>query len=202
MELQTKFIEGTNEQYSIREDGVVFRNYIFYSNHSTNKIHKVFKKLQIKKTTSPSYSIRTGTKTSIISKAKTLLKHFGFKYCKKCNQKIYINENCNDLLCKECKIESVKKHYKQSNERQKNIDKKLQHAYYLNYKNNNFENYKATRKKAADKRTKTITKGYVADILEISLTELSDSLYQEKKKLLLFKREIAEKHNIHISSLK
>jgi hypothetical protein len=27
MELKTKFIEGTNEQYSIREDGVVFKNY-------------------------------------------------------------------------------------------------------------------------------------------------------------------------------
>ena len=28
MELQTKFIEGTNKQYSIREDGVVFKNYV------------------------------------------------------------------------------------------------------------------------------------------------------------------------------
>ena len=27
MELQTKFIEGTNEKYSIREDGVVIRHY-------------------------------------------------------------------------------------------------------------------------------------------------------------------------------
>ena len=202
MELQTKFIEGTDEQYSIREDGVVFRHYIFYHNHSTNKIHKVFKELQLKKTIYPTYSIRIGTKVHIISKAKTLLKHFGFKYCKKCNQKIHINENCNDLLCKECKIESVKKHYKQSNERQKNMSKELQRTYWLNYKKNNPENYKITCKKSADKKTETITKGYVANILEISLTELSDSLYEEKKKLLLFKREIAKKHNISINSLK
>ena len=28
MELQTKFIDGTCRQYSIREDGAVFRNYV------------------------------------------------------------------------------------------------------------------------------------------------------------------------------
>ena len=31
--LQTRFIEGTNQQYSIREDGVVIRHYRYYYNN-------------------------------------------------------------------------------------------------------------------------------------------------------------------------
>jgi hypothetical protein len=43
MELESKFIEGTNNQYSIRNDGVVIRHWSFHSSGSISHKERIFK---------------------------------------------------------------------------------------------------------------------------------------------------------------
>ena len=96
MELESKFIEGTNNQYSIRNDGAVISNYIF--NSLSNK--KIFKEKILKISSINTVCLNTG-KTKITRSTQTLLFNaFKYKFCVECNNKHYIKQ---DRLCNTCK---------------------------------------------------------------------------------------------------
>jgi hypothetical protein len=191
MELQTKFIEGTNEQYSIREDGVVFSNY--RNKKTKNKEYILYKIIQMRTYNNclklAPYKISNSTKILVF-------KHFGYCICKQCNKKLdYMPFK---HVCKEC-IEShnkaiTKKYYNNNKEKYKN--------YAIEYIKNNPEKYKNKTLKNSQKAIKTITKYYVSKILSLSTKDISDELYNEYRNLLLYKRQIAEKHKISMQSIK
>jgi hypothetical protein len=94
--METKFIEGTNQQYSIREDGVIIKHY-----NNTRGIKSYKDKI---------LCIHNGLSTIYILKKKTtvsisylLFDYFGFKYCNKCNCKF--TRERNDFTCKNCLID-------------------------------------------------------------------------------------------------
>jgi hypothetical protein len=85
--MQTKFIEGTNEQYSIREDGAV----LSYA-HGKIRIIKSFKGMVY--IYIENVKITRGTNS-------LLYEYFGFKYCTICNCKMY---NTTKVKCKNCRV--------------------------------------------------------------------------------------------------
>ena len=96
LKLETKFIEGTNNQYSIRNDGVVISHYIF--NSLANK--KIIKEKVLKISSINTVCFRVN-KTKITRSVQTLLfKTFKYKFCVECNNKHYIEQ---DRLCNDCK---------------------------------------------------------------------------------------------------
>lgn len=99
-ELKSKFIEGTNEQYSIREDLSVIK-------HNKNKKKDKILKLDVNN------SIRIIVNKKLIRfNPRTLMQtHFGFNYCKRCNNK-YIRDK-QTSLCTNCSRPSYNERYMQ-----------------------------------------------------------------------------------------
>ena len=194
--METKFIKGTNEQYSIREDGVIISHYRFRFSPLHNKYFKLLteKELKLSKEDKAANIIVNNITITIRAK-KLLFEYFGISVCKKCNQSVdyFLLKN----ICKKCIA-------KNTNNRQKKyrilfpekirIRRKLQ-------RQNNPEAYKIMSKKAADKAKLNLTRTYIAGTLNISVKELSDELYEHHKNLISFKREIAKEHNINIEKL-
>ena len=146
--METKFIEGTNEQYSIREDGAVISHYL--RTRGVNSYRDKILPVHIHNTG----NIYINGKKKTVSFPYLLYKYFGYKFCVKCNNKIY---NILNYVCDDCN--------------------------------------KKREKKYSDIITKNITKRYVARQLKISVSLLTDELYQNYKATLLVKRKIAEKLN-------
>ena len=95
--METKFIEGTNNQYLIREDGVVLQCYKY--NTELNTVC----------TTKKISTLNLGIKSSLSlhSTNRLLLKYFGYIICKYCNQKkqiIHSKDKCKTCYKKEDKI--------------------------------------------------------------------------------------------------
>ena len=114
--METKFIEGTNEQYSIREDGVVIQHYkytwkgnITYS--LKNKYVKVYKNNQV-------YLVSKTKRLGVT--INTLLKnHFGTYICVSC-KKIYKCKNV-EFKCNTCKKKQQRISNKIAKERHKSL---------------------------------------------------------------------------------
>lgn len=85
--MKTKFIEGTNKQYSIREDGIVI-------SHKSNKILKVNKKGHI------TLSLGARKKAKVITPSKLLKDYFQGVKCKQCNNNVFkpYFKLCNDCI--------------------------------------------------------------------------------------------------------
>jgi hypothetical protein len=191
MELQTKFIEGTNEQYSIREDGAVFSNYA--KRIIRNKEYILYKTIQLKPTKSNCIKIDNYKVGNSISNL--IFKHFGYCICKQCNKKLEYNSV--QHMCKECAknniILSRKKFYNNNKEKYKN--------YNIQYKKANPEKHKEIRLEATRKVARIITKSYVSKLLPLSIKDITDEIYHLHRNTLLFKRQIAKEHNINIKKL-
>ena len=176
--METKFIEGTNEQYSIREDGVVIRHYKFLRNKQIVYEESFPKGIK---------DVRCTTVQFIIckkqySKSKLLIEYFGKKPC--------ANPNCSNHItkllysyCDECQFENDKQTRKR-------------------YRKNNSKKIKLKRKKLYIKEKILLPKYSVAALLKIPVSDLHDQLYEDYRNLLLFKRKVAKEHNISINSLK
>jgi hypothetical protein len=190
MELQTKFIEGTNEQYSIREDGAVFRNYTNRKMKGTD--NKLYKTVQMRKRKEcviiHNYKVSTSIKFLVFE-------HFGYCFCKQCNKKLdYLPLQ---YICKEC----LKINFKASvNKCYANNKKKYREAQKI-YRENNLEKHKSIITKTAKKVILNATKSYIANCFGIPRKDLTDELYEMHRDRLLFKRQVAKEHNISIHKL-
>ena len=103
--MNTKFIEGTNEQYSIREDGVVVRHYKYTHTGKITYIEGVMKTyLGGKNNTSPFVYLSKGKSSKTISRTiNSLLRtHFGTCVCISCNTLFEVQSN--EYRCNNCKL--------------------------------------------------------------------------------------------------
>lgn len=174
--MKTVFIEGTNEKYSIREDGRIIKHYEISPHKKIKKtINKLLKK-QAKhsiKINNVGVSIRTHSLT---------IKHFGHIYCNKCNDYTSDKEDLNKInfrMCKKCaKKEMVK-----------NVAK---------WKKKNPLIHKKHQKTQTKKHINNISKNYTCHLLQIPIDSLKIELYNAKKQQLILHRTI---QNLKISQL-
>lgn len=149
--MKTKFIEGTDKQYSIREDGTVISHYL-----RTRGVHSYRDKIL------PVHVHNTGNiyvngKKKTVSFPYLLHKYFGYKFCAKCNNKIY---NISNHICNECNKKREKKYsdVMTINITKRYVAKQLKISVTL-LTDEFYENYKATlivKRKLAEKlNTKT-----------------------------------------------
>lgn len=205
--METKFIEGTNNQYSIREDGVVIRHYIIHSRN--NK--KYYKEYYL-------YGYREKDihriKLSINKERKDFLvkllvyDYFSKEERPKSHWYVILHRD-NDPM--NCHIDNLYMEYyfKDKTGLDRPLTKKEQSKRYYNtesYKKStkkfyNSEAGRLSRQKYTNKTVDNITKNYVARILKLKIKELPDDLYELCKIKLQTKRLLATKLNIHITSL-
>jgi hypothetical protein len=191
MELERKFINGTNEQYSMTEDGIFLSHYRRKIVHGKEIIVNKVRQLIINKSTNQVKIFNKGVSVKIL-----IFEHFGYSFCKQCNKKLDYNPR--SAICKECLKENYATWLKKYNSsdyaiKKRSVDKKK-------YIKNNPEVYKAMQKRAAKKITEKVTKGYVATCLAMRVEDITDELYELHRNTLLFKRELAKKHNLHMTS--
>jgi len=170
--MKTKFIVGTNKQYSIREDGEVVRHYkLTWTGNITQVKDVLMTKYGAK---NAKYIIRVIDGINKSLSINTLLfDYFGFKYCKTCGNKMYNKVN---IHCDKCHKETRRRY------NQKTSKKKQAWA----------------KKNGVD----VISRNYVAPLLGLKMEDLTDEIYYNYKELLAFKRQVAQTHNISINSLK
>jgi hypothetical protein len=168
--METKFIEGTNEQYSIREDGVVIKHYTIFK-----RLGKVYEDSILEGSKNKEEKVdQFNIKGKYHGKNALMIKYFGIKSCR--------NPNCSNLLiklramyCSDCK----KLSRDNFNERYK-------------------EKRKLAAIKKLEKGIQLVTKKYVAGLLKIKMSELPDELYEHHRNLLLFKRKLSKEFNVSI----
>lgn len=103
--MKTRFIEGTNEQYSIREDGVVIRHYRHTHTGRITYIESIMKTyLSGKNNTSPFVYLSKGKSSKTKSRTiNSLLRaHFGTCICVSCNTLFEVQSN--EYRCNDCKL--------------------------------------------------------------------------------------------------
>lgn len=114
--MKSHYIEGTNQQYSIREDGILIRHYSInrYSKEKQfedKEIHGSVEKRQNR--TSITFVWRTDNKRIFRTQGSLLVEYFGYKLCKidNCNGKVY---NKDSYHCKDCLINNMNQLYRSS----------------------------------------------------------------------------------------
>ena len=188
MILETKFIEGTNNQYSIRNDGVVIRHFSYVTNQFIKKIvyrDVIIKKKLVDRKINPEnklpyvrillYPIE-GKKRECILKV-LVIKYFTDTVI---NTNTRITHKDNNLF--NCSLYNL------------SVERKLSN--YLNV------NRPLTRVETANKNKMDLTKAYVGNQMGIHAKDLSDEVYKEYKAILKVKRLLAQKLNCSIHSLK
>ena len=189
MILESKFIEGTNNQYSIRNDGVVIRHFSIVSNQfiETRVSYKdsiVKKNLVIRKINPENKLpyVRVLLYTIEGKKRECNVKTLVIKYFTdiKINTNTRITHKDNDLF--NCSLNNLLIEKRQSN--YLSIDRPL------------------TRAEACAKNKIDITRAYVANQTGRLAKDLSDQEYEEYKILLQVKRLLAQKTNCSIHSLR
>ena len=167
MILESKFIEGTNNQYSIRNDGVVFSHYL------DMRAGRVYKDRQIFVDRYNSVSIYVNKKKITRGISLLLFDYFGYRLCNTCNNPLFIRK---DKVCSSCQ-KTV----------QTNLFKKL-------YKERP-EIYKAKGRRGFKTRKEKITKCYIACCLRIpteDITGIEEKAYRHR---LTLKRKIKQLQN-------
>jgi hypothetical protein len=113
--MKSHFIKDTNEQYSIREDGVVIREYF------TSKKGNIFYKQKECKLFNNACYIYINKKKITFRINTLLFNYFKYKVCNKCDNKIF---NKDIITCDSCKHKQIRitdnLHYK--NNRQSHYD--------------------------------------------------------------------------------
>lgn len=188
MILETKFIEGTNNQYSIRNDGVVIRHFSYVTNQVMKKViyrDVIIKKKLVDRKINPEnklpyvrillYPIE-GKKRECILKV-LVIKYFTDTVI---NTNTRITHKDNNLF--NCSLYNL------------SVERKLSN--YLNV------NRPLTRVETANKNKMDLTKAYVGNQMGIHAKDLSDEVYKEYKAILKVKRLLAQKLNCSIHSLK
>jgi hypothetical protein len=167
MQLESKFIKKTNEQYSIRNDGVVIRHYM------DMRCGRIFNEKQLKISSIKAVAIYINKKKRSFNLQTLLFDYFNFRLCNKCNSKIYERLN---KTCEYCKKEQIRvsdlKHYYLNSDKEKEI-----------------------QKKSYEKRKQNVSMTFVATSLRIKKKDLDFSVYQAAKARILIKRKIKQLQN-------
>jgi Zn finger protein HypA/HybF involved in hydrogenase expression len=101
--MQTKFIEGTNEQYSIREDGVVIKHFKKQRISNTLTI-KVQTNNIVKLTKTNCINIHFNGKPKSFTPNKLLKMYFNYCFCQQCNNKFI--PDISPVKCNNCRKEN------------------------------------------------------------------------------------------------
>ena len=190
LELETKFIEGTDNQYSIRNDGVVIRHFSIVSNQFiTAKIvykDKIIKKHLVDRKINPENKLPY---------VRVLLYIIGEEKKKECNVKVLVMKHFTDV-----KINThTRITHKDNNVFNCSLDNLLIEKRQSNYLS---LNRPLSMKERNTKNKIDISKGYVANQTGRLAKDLSNQEYEEYKILLQVKRLLAQKTNCSIHSLK
>jgi hypothetical protein len=221
----TKFIEGTNEQYSIREDGVFIRHYKKKYNTNLKKniiIYKEEKNFGYNSANAVKVSVRVNEIKKVyclkylVAKAFNLYNPYDLKV--NCPKAITIAHKDGNFL--NCSLDNLyyrtivgipvhssleeKMKYKL---RQKEIEKekekrrRIEHREKLNarakaWRNANLVKCSISSVKTRQKSIKNVNRHYAASKLGIPVALLTDDLYENYKATLLVKRKLAKKLNI------
>lgn len=201
--METKFIEGTNKQYSIREDGVVIKHFrlnrggsITY-NDRVSKVHKgkngdYFTDFY----TSEGKYFRRSVKGLV---AKYFNLHNPYT-CKPGYLKICFKDNDKSNCSIDNLYYSERKHPKTNvyfSEEERVLELKTKREEYINSEQA-IINRKRVVKKYLKKQVVNISRSYIANLLKIPIDLLDENLYEHHKKLLLLKREVANENNIPV----
>lgn len=198
-QLKTKFIEGTNNQYSIRNDGEVIMHYklTWKGNKTAISVDKIMRKY-----CNTYVTISKEGKNICLVINTLLIKYFNYKLCTKCGSiKSALNH-----ICDSCKKEATKEYNKKSRhlyEAQKSVyQKKYCHTEKYKLKQlerSKTEAYKATRKKLNDKAKakalEELPKWLVAKYLNLKAEDLCDKYYEASKINILLKRKLKQLQN-------
>ncbi|MGK0464819.1 hypothetical protein [Clostridium sp.] len=188
--MKSKYIEGTNKQYSIREDGKIIRNYKWLGRKEYG--HQEFKNVIIpykkapKRKNSKCVIVRSNGKTFNFYSNSLLSKYFGFIICPSCKNKIDT-----DTHLRKCKVCIENNEYKSRiNWRSKNkyIILKSQRKHYLS----NIDYYR----NKGNKRTEKLHDNYIASKLKIKSKYLEKDLKELKKNQLLLHRELKKQEKL------
>jgi hypothetical protein len=187
LNLETKFIKGTNEQYSIRNDGVVIRHFSYVTNQFMKKIvyrDVIIKKKLVDRKINPENKlpyVRVLLYPIEGKKRECIIKVLVIKYF----TDIVINTNTRithkDNNVFNCSLDNL------------SVERKLSN--YLNV------NRPLTRVEIATKNKRDLTKAYVGNQIGIHAKNIPEEVYEEYKALLKIKRLLAQKLNINIKSL-
>lgn len=135
--------------------------------------------------------------------------YFGFYFCSQCNNKFITNKST--TKCEECRINNRKESQLKYTNKPENKEKLYLSAitWASNNKdrvNQNARKWRANNPEKIKQRTASIiskiTKNYVANLLNLKVSELTDDLYHQYKETIEFKRKVAKEHNISINKLK
>jgi hypothetical protein len=197
--METKFIEGTNEQYSIREDGVVIRHYKYRGRKEYN--HKIKEDVIIEYKKHPTRNcnyivVNSNNKIYNWFKNSLLAKYFNIIICPNCNKTIKTTVHIR--VCDKCIKETLNKLSRKWRKNNPELSKlSMRKSFHKNY-----HKYRPTiLEKAKTKRT-NITKNYVSSKLNIPINDLTDDMYNLFKANLKIKRLLSEKTGIPTNLIK
>lgn len=210
-QLRTAFIEGTNEQYSIREDGVVFRHYTYNYNINTGKIDKILldNKIAKQRLRSDNCNVVFVGKVykSALSVNKLLYLHFGYTLCIKCGKKMYdiVEGKRTRTICDKCLAKNTINYYKHVIQKERIPITKEQHELNMvksrqKWLDNNPEIYKKLVLRGNRRRTKNLPRYEVAFRLKIPTKDLSEDIYNLYVAQTKLKRLLAEKKQVSMST--
>jgi hypothetical protein len=222
LKLETKFIEGTNNQYSIRNDGVVISHYInkYDINLKTMSIFyrdKIIKPRLTERVNNILVSVPINGKFKEVTVKSLVAKAFNMPnpYINKGSSILLYYKDNNPFNCSydnlyykakvDCKVytneqekkeDHAQRKRKQSYIRYKNLSKEQQlHKIEVTkiWQKNNLEKVSKIRKINGKRHTENITRCYVAAKLHMSTKNLSEELYDLYKNNLLLHRLIKSK---------
>jgi hypothetical protein len=176
--METKFIEGTNEQYSIREDSVVISNYANHYSYFTKSFTRAYRIKELKPNKNGKVNINIGGRKGI-QKVLTVSK--------------LMKEYYNGVKCHHCNNLITKKYFKVCDDCKKEILSKAGKEWKLA----NSDRIVKYQKNKVEK----LPKHYVASLLGLKPHELTNDLYHHHRNLMMFKREICKNHDIKMQRL-
>ena len=198
--LETKFIEDTNQQYSIREDGALIRHFKQFrvKGGSFQTMHEnvivPYKKAPNRQCLIA--VINSSGKVRSFSKNSLLAKYFSYIFCPQCTQKIKTTKHIR--ICRTCAKENLNKN---GGKWRKLNPEKYKVSLSKSYHKHRSKNAPRQLAKLQEQRT-MISRNYVASKLMILISDLTDEIYENYKKTLLLKREVSKEFNIPVNLIK
>lgn len=176
--MREKFIEGTDNQYSIREDGVVISNYANQYSVLTKSVTRKYRVKELKPNKDGKVNFQIGgrngqQKTLTISKL--MKEYFSGVKCHRCDSMITKKYS---KVCNNCAVKTLRKAAKE-------------------WKLSNSDKIEKYRKNKIDE----LPKHYVASLLGLKSHEITDELYNHHRNLMMMKREICRDHGIVVQKL-
>ncbi len=223
MELESKFIEGTNEQYSIRNDGVVIRHcrlgYDINSKKNTIFYKDVILTPSIdKKKNAVLLYVKIGDKKKVMYVRKIVADTFNLPnpYINTGPCVTIAHKDNNPLNCSlnnlyyvgrggitlstsiEEKLEKERfqsRSQKAKSYRNLSAEKRAKrNEYQKRWEKENTDKLLPMKKKSNARVIKDLDKSYVAAKLKLPVSLLTEELYQRKKALIMIKRALIEKN--------